>query len=64
MPDRKKIKPITLNEMQRDFIEANARLDQSIGEPDALDHFVRDENPRHDENGDDDQAEGVEGKAG
>lgn len=50
------IKPISMVEIMAQFTDANARLDSAIGQPDALDQFVRDENPKHDSDGDDDTA--------
>lgn len=49
-----RVKPITLLEMQQMFFDANARLDRTIGVPDALGSFIHDENPR---NSEDDQEE-------
>lgn len=70
MPDRD-VRPITLADMQREFIDTNARLDRTIGLPNALDRFVEQENPRRefedsekDDDGDDEQTENVGGQAG
>ena len=60
----KEVKLLSLNEIQEQFIDANARLDRSIGEPDALDEFVKQENPRHDEDGNDDETGDMDGEAG
>ena len=58
----KAVKPLSLNEIQQQFVDANARLDRSIGEPDALDQFVKEENPRHAEDGNDDETGDVDGE--
>lgn len=63
-----KVKPISLIDMQREFIATNARLDRAIGVPEALDHLIREENPRHEGGQDGSGGTGpegeLEGKAG
>jgi hypothetical protein len=53
----KRVKPISLNDIQQMFIDTNARLDRAYGVPDALDHFIQQENPRNDDSDEGDEPE-------